>query len=285
MSMQFRTWPSSHLLQTHAISATEPGAQDSDVVTSLALSKDWIIVGLANCLIYDFSARTGDLKQTLIGHDSGIWVVCLVQKGGYMGPDPSHDYVVNEGNILTGEAKEDSKDGDGTSRASLQLPLSSRIALGLGPGNDTGDNHGHHPSRHDHSDCDDDEEDGGWDTDGGPRVCKPSGVSGHSEGWGQTNDLVVSGGCDKVVRVWDIQSGQCMCILRGHTSTIRCLKVLHNRPIVVSGSRDNTVRVWDIQQGLPLRTLAGHMATVRCLDVCGNRVVSGSYDDTCRVIG
>lgn len=112
---------------------------------------------------------------------------------------------MNEGDILTGEAKEDSKDGDGTSRASLQLPLSSRIALGLGPGNDTGDNHGHH--RHDHSDCDDDEEDGGWDTDGGPRVCKPSGVSGPSEGWGQTNDLVVSGGCDKVVRVWDIQSG------------------------------------------------------------------------------
>lgn len=75
----------------------------------------------------------------------------------------------------------------------------------------------------------------------------------------------------------------CIYILRGHTSTIRCLKVLHGRPIAVSGSRDRTVRVWDIQRGRLLRVLEGHTQSVRCLDVCGNRVVSGSYDCTCRV--
>lgn len=77
----------------------------------------------------------------------------------------------------------------------------------------------------------------------------------------------------------------CIFILRGHTSTIRCLRVLHNRPIAVSGSRDTTLRVWDVQRGRLLRTLTGHDESVRCLDVCGNRVVSGSYDCTCRVSG
>jgi F-box and WD-40 domain protein CDC4 len=72
-------------------------------------------------------------------------------------------------------------------------------------------------------------------------------------------------------------------VLRGHTSTVRCLKVLHNRPIAVSGSRDGTLRVWDVQHGRMLRVLTGHAGSVRSLDVCGNRIVSGSYDCTCRV--
>jgi WD40 repeat protein len=75
----------------------------------------------------------------------------------------------------------------------------------------------------------------------------------------------------------------CIYVLHGHTSTIRSLRVLHNRPIAVSGSRDSTLRVWDVQRGKCLRILAGHHESVRCLDVCGNRVVSGSYDNTCRV--
>jgi WD40 repeat protein len=72
-------------------------------------------------------------------------------------------------------------------------------------------------------------------------------------------------------------------VLRGHTSTVRCLKVIHNRPIAVSGSRDGTLRVWDVQRGRMLRVLAGHAGSVRSLDVCANQVVSGSYDGTCRV--
>jgi len=67
----------------------------------------------------------------------------------------------------------------------------------------------------------------------------------------------------------------CIYALAGHTSTIRCIKVLHNRPVAVSGSRDSTVRVWDIQHGRQLRVLAGHTDSVRALDVCGNKLVSG----------
>ena len=78
-------------------------------------------------------------------------------------------------------------------------------------------------------------------------------------------------------------SRYCIFVLRGHTSTIRCIKVLHNRPTAVTGSRDSTLRVWDVQRGRMLRVLQGHQQSVRCLDVCGNKVVSGSYDTTLRV--
>lgn len=76
---------------------------------------------------------------------------------------------------------------------------------------------------------------------------------------------------------------QCIYTLPSHTSTIRSLRTLHNRPIAISGSRDTTLRVWDVQRGRLLRVLEGHQGSVRCLDVCGGRVVSGSYDATCRV--
>jgi WD40 repeat protein len=39
-----------------------------------------------------------------------------------------------------------------------------------------------------------------------PSPRKKSTTSG-SAGWGQATSLVVSGGCDKIVRVWDVESG------------------------------------------------------------------------------
>ncbi|KDR81093.1 hypothetical protein GALMADRAFT_61273 [Galerina marginata CBS 339.88] len=182
-----------HLLSTHRMPIVPP---DTGTVTSLALDADWVVVGLAGSMIKVFSARTGVLCRTLVGHESGVW----------------------------------------------------------GNNNDP-----HHPPD------------------------APSNMGSTSYGWGQPNSIIVSGGCDKTVRVWDAKSGQCIYVLHGHTSTIRCIRTLHSRPIAVTGSRDATLRVWDVQLGRCLRVLEGHQQSVRCLDVWGDRVVSGSYDSTCRL--
>jgi WD40 repeat protein len=76
---------------------------------------------------------------------------------------------------------------------------------------------------------------------------------------------------------------QCKFVLHGHSSTIRCLKVLDGRPIAVSGSRDSSLRVWDIERGMQKHVLVGHTSSVRAIEVHGNRAVSGSYDTTCRL--
>ncbi|KAK8844560.1 hypothetical protein IAR55_006407 [Kwoniella newhampshirensis] len=116
------------------------------------------------------------------------------------------------------------------------------------------------------------------------RKMKQSDVCGSARGWsGNRKNLLVSGGCDRKVKVWNADTGDCIYSLPGHTSTIRCLKVLDRRPIAVSGSRDHTLRVWDIERGRLLHVLEGHEDSVRCVEIAGNLAVSGSYDHRARL--
>lgn len=120
-----------------------------------------------------------------------------------------------------------------------------------------------------------------FDTEGRHLRC----LQGHVMGvwamvpWG---DILVSGGCDRDVRVWDMSSGKAVHMLRGHTSTVRCLKMCDSKT-AISGSRDTTLRIWDIETGVCKHVLVGHQASVRCLEIHGDLVVSGSYDTTARI--
>jgi F-box and WD-40 domain protein CDC4 len=110
-------------------------------------------------------------------------------------------------------------------------------------------------------------------------------LQGHVMGvWAMVpwEDTLVSGGCDRDVRVWDLRTGACLHTLRGHTSTVRCLKIADERT-AISGSRDTTLRIWDIRTGLCRNVLVGHQSSVRCLEIKGDIVVSGSYDTFARV--
>jgi WD40 repeat protein len=84
------------------------------------------------------------------------------------------------------------------------------------------------------------------------------------------------------IRCTDLFCSESLHTLRGHTSTVRCLK-MPDENTAISGSRDTTLRVWDIKTGLCKNVLVGHQASVRCLEIKGDIVVSGSYDTTARV--
>jgi F-box and WD-40 domain protein CDC4 len=123
-------------------------------------------------------------------------------------------------------------------------------------------------------------------------------LAGHETGvWAMVvvgDDHLVSGGCDRDMRLWDLTTGypspygfadgrKCEQILRGHTSTVRCIQSA-GHATVVSGSRDTTLRVWDLEKGVSTKVLVGHSSSVRCLAVHGDIVVSGSYDYTAMVL-
>jgi len=102
--------------------------------------------------------------------------------------------------------------------------------------------------------------------------------------------VVVSGGRDATVRVWDLVTGASVRpALTGHAGPVRALATttLGGRAVVVSGSDDRTVRAWDLATG----TLVGEPFSGHSYGVCsvttaqlGHRsvVISSSLNDTAR---
>ncbi len=93
------------------------------------------------------------------------------------------------------------------------------------------------------------------------------------------------GGFGETLRLWDLESGQCLRTLAGHTGAVRSLSVTPDGRWAVSGSGDSTLRVWDLESGQCLRTLEGHTGRVYSVSVTpdGRRAVSGGEDKTLRV--
>jgi small GTP-binding protein len=95
----------------------------------------------------------------------------------------------------------------------------------------------------------------------------------------------VSGSEDQTMRVWNVETGQCLATLEGHIYGVWAVAITPDGRRAISGSADKTVRVWDVQTGQCLATLEGHTDSVLAVTVTadGRRIVSCSGDKTVRV--
>lgn len=104
-------------------------------------------------------------------------------------------------------------------------------------------------------------------------------------------NLLVSGGLDGTVRVWDPVAGQLLAILEGHTGPVHGVALTANGQLLASCSQDGTVRQWSIdrvQGGIATRPIAeshGHSGPVRgvALSADGHILASGGLDGTIRL--
>lgn len=55
--------------------------------------------------------------------------------------------------------------------------------------------------------------------------------------------MLLTGGYDQLIRVWDYRMMRVLNELAGHTGSVRCLALEDDR--LLSGSTDGTVRLWD----------------------------------------
>jgi WD40 repeat protein len=96
---------------------------------------------------------------------------------------------------------------------------------------------------------------------------------------------LVSGSSDNTIKVWELESGQMLRSLEGHTESVTSVAVTPDGQHVVSGSGDNTVKVWELESGQMLRSLEGHTESVTSVAVTpdGQHAVSGSKDKTLKV--
>ncbi|XP_019440510.1 PREDICTED: WD repeat-containing protein 48-like isoform X1 [Lupinus angustifolius] len=98
----------------------------------------------------------------------------------------------------------------------------------------------------------------------------PISAKGHKESvyalaMNEGGTMLVSGGTEKVVRVWDTRSGSKTLKLKGHTDNIRALLLDSTGRYCLSGSSDSMIRLWDIGQQRCVHSYAVHTDSVWAL--------------------
>ncbi|KAK6243206.1 hypothetical protein QUC31_009615 [Theobroma cacao] len=98
----------------------------------------------------------------------------------------------------------------------------------------------------------------------------PISAKGHKESvyalaMNDSGTLLVSGGTEKVVRVWDPRTGSKTMKLRGHTDNIRTLLLDSTGRYCLSGSSDSMIRLWDLGQQRCVHSYAVHTDSVWAL--------------------
>ncbi|KAI5891541.1 WD40 repeat-like protein [Schizophyllum commune H4-8] len=97
-------------------------------------------------------------------------------------------------------------------------------------------------------------------------------ISGHL-GWVRSvavepgNKWFATGAGDRVIKIWDLASGELKLSLTGHISTVRGLAVSARHPYLFSCGEDKMVKCWDLESNKVIRHYHGHLSGVYALDL------------------
>src|SRR5262249_37765921 len=93
------------------------------------------------------------------------------------------------------------------------------------------------------------------------------------------------GSNDYAVRLWDLETGRCLLVLKGHASVVRSVAWNANEKFILASDNDGAVRLWDLENGLCLCVLEGHTSEVNSVawsaDQC--RAFSGETSGDIRI--
>lgn len=105
-------------------------------------------------------------------------------------------------------------------------------------------------------------------------------------GFSRDSELLVSGSKDGKIKVWKIQSGQCLRRYdRAHEQGVTSVVLSKDGSQVLSGSFDGTIRIHGLKSGKMLKEFRGHTSYVNDViySADGSQIISGSSDSNVRV--
>src|SRR6218665_1032887 len=96
------------------------------------------------------------------------------------------------------------------------------------------------------------------------------------------NSLILSGGHDNMVKIWDFSTGSLVKSMAGHDDWVYDLCLSADEKTLYSGSFDRTIKIWDLNTNKNIATLKGHHEGIVCLDLSadGKYLASGGMDST-----
>ncbi|KAJ2817520.1 hypothetical protein FBU31_006197 [Coemansia sp. 'formosensis'] len=97
----------------------------------------------------------------------------------------------------------------------------------------------------------------------------------------EAKPFMISGSLDSTMRVWDIETGECLDTIFGHVEGIWSMAFDSLR--VASGSNDGIVKVWDTSSHACLFTLQVSSAAINCVAISDTRIVVGDNEGNVRI--
>lgn len=96
---------------------------------------------------------------------------------------------------------------------------------------------------------------------------------------------LVSGSRDRTIKLWNLETGELIRTLNGHTGAIYSIALSSDGQTIASGSEDKTVRLWHLETGELLSTFTGHSEQVNAVafSADGQTLISGSHDKTIKI--
>ena len=94
--------------------------------------------------------------------------------------------------------------------------------------------------------------------------------------------ILATAGVERLIKLWDVESGVLLRTLEGHLDQINCLCLWEGyEMLIISGSNDQTLRVYDVLSGECLCVLQGHTEAVLGVTIANkdDPVLVSSSDD------
>eukprot|EP01018_Ginkgo_biloba_P022053 Gb_03024 [translate_table: standard] len=80
--------------------------------------------------------------------------------------------------------------------------------------------------------------------------------------WHVNCNYIATGSSDKTVRLWDVQSGECVRMFIGHRGMVLSIAMSPDGRYMASGDEDGAIMMWDLSSGRCVTPLMGHTSCV-----------------------
>ncbi|KAF9433592.1 Bromodomain and WD repeat-containing protein 3, partial [Entomortierella beljakovae] len=71
----------------------------------------------------------------------------------------------------------------------------------------------------------------------------------------RTNNRIITGSDDYLIKIWSAQSGYLLFTLRGHSAVVSFMDISSDNKMLATASHDGIVRVWDVKSSAPIAVL------------------------------